>query len=202
MPSTAQCPHCQVACSVRDEDLGRAVRCPRCQQPFQANAPSSAPPPDGPAVHFACPACRRSLAEPRSRAGEKILCPGCGQKLQIPTPPPNKTVLGVLEDPPIKTEIAESPLPVPPPPPEMLYQVPPLEPAYTHESARAEPQFCCPFCKADMIPLRRSRVSQAGWLTFFILLMIVFCGWPFCWIPLLVMRDQFRQCAYCGMELG
>ncbi len=76
----------------------------------------------------------------------------------------------------------------------VVYQ--PDEPQYF---AQPTAQFHCPFCSSSTIPLVRSKVSTAGWITF-VLLLLLFC-WPFCWIGLL-MREEYRQCSTCGMKIG
>src|SRR4051794_34939084 len=44
-------------------------------------------------IRFACPKCKAVLECPDDEAGSKMGCPHCGQRLQIPTPPPNRTIL-------------------------------------------------------------------------------------------------------------
>jgi DNA-directed RNA polymerase subunit RPC12/RpoP len=48
-------------------------------------------------VRFSCPVCKAALEHPTP--GAKLPCPNCGQRLQVPQPPANKTVLGVLPTP-------------------------------------------------------------------------------------------------------
>jgi hypothetical protein len=47
-------------------------------------------------IRYACPRCRTVLECPDQAAGSKHACPTCGQRLQVPLPPPNKTVLAPL----------------------------------------------------------------------------------------------------------
>ena len=60
-------------------------------------------------------------------------------------------------------------------------------------------QFRCPYCSSTLPPLYRSEVSGAGWVLFWILLLVT-CA-LLCWIGLLI-RDNYRVCASCGMKLG
>jgi hypothetical protein len=47
-------------------------------------------------IPYACPPCRTLLQCEEQAAGIKHARPKCGQRLQVPTPPPNKTVLAPL----------------------------------------------------------------------------------------------------------
>ncbi len=38
MPADARCPSCRAACPVTDEDIGKKVRCPRCEEVFTVKA--------------------------------------------------------------------------------------------------------------------------------------------------------------------
>lgn len=69
------------------------------------------------------------------------------------------------------------------------------------DKPRRRGRFRCPYCGSDLPPTRQSKVSQAGWVVFF-WLAISCIGTLFCWIPLLVMREDARVCADCGVKLG
>lgn len=60
------------------------------------------------------------------------------------------------------------------------------------------PQFRCPFCGSTLQPVSRSKVSNAGWILFVVLLL--FLCLPLCWIGLLI-REENRYCSQCGMRL-
>ena len=47
-------------------------------------------------IRFACPACSTPYEVPDANAGHKTNCPRCGQRLQVPIPPPSKTMLAPL----------------------------------------------------------------------------------------------------------
>ncbi len=47
-------------------------------------------------LRFQCPRCRSVLEAPEAKAGIKTSCPKCQQRLQVPLPPPGKTVLAPL----------------------------------------------------------------------------------------------------------
>jgi hypothetical protein len=47
-------------------------------------------------LHFACPRCKFQMEAPDAEGGTKIACPNCPQRLQVPMPPPSKTVLAPL----------------------------------------------------------------------------------------------------------
>jgi lipopolysaccharide-induced tumor necrosis factor-alpha factor len=58
--------------------------------------------------------------------------------------------------------------------------------------------FRCPFCGTDEPPYRSEDISAGGWVVFAVLLL--FCI-PLCWIGLL-MKEEYRTCADCGVRLG
>jgi hypothetical protein len=66
---------------------------------------------------------------------------------------------------------------------------------------RDEVGFRCPYCNTNAFPVTRSKVSTAGWIFFWVFFLLIGCGWLFCWIGLL-MKDEYRVCADCGMKLG
>jgi hypothetical protein len=58
--------------------------------------------------------------------------------------------------------------------------------------------FQCPYCRTNMPPIVRQRISVGGWVVFAVLLTVCF---PLCWIGLLMKEDQY-QCVQCGVNLG
>lgn len=60
--------------------------------------------------------------------------------------------------------------------------------------------YSCPFCHTDSSPAVRSEVTAIGWVFFIILLCSILFFW-LCWLPLVVMRQQYRQCSSCGIRL-
>ncbi len=58
--------------------------------------------------------------------------------------------------------------------------------------------FRCPFCGSDEFPLRRSQISVGGWIVFAVMILVCF---PLFWIGLLI-KEEYRVCAECGMKLG
>lgn len=59
--------------------------------------------------------------------------------------------------------------------------------------------YSCPFCRTSVGPIVRSRVSQAGWVVFFVLLcLIITC--EICWLGLLI-TENVVQCPMCGGNL-
>lgn len=83
-------------------------------------------------------------------------------------------------------------MPVPAPAP-VYYQQPVQVPYYPGMVG-----FHCPYCRTNMPPLTRQRISTGGWITFAILLMVCF---PLCWIGLL-MKENYNQCVQCGVNLN
>lgn len=66
-------------------------------------------------------------------------------------------------------------------------------------SSLGQAQFRCPYCQSSLPPLRKSEVSNAGWVLFWVLFLFT-CA-LLCWIGLLI-RNEFHVCASCGMKLG
>lgn len=75
-------------------------------------------------LRFLCPSCQSSLQVPESTAGKKGSCPRCGQRLQVPMPPRNRTVLGVLPDATTSYATPSLPTPTASPPPLAEYAPP------------------------------------------------------------------------------
>ncbi len=73
------------------------------------------------------------------------------------------------------------------------------EPASRRRSHRREVGFRCPYCQTSAAPFTRSKVSTAGWIFFWVLLL--FLCLPLCWIGLFL-KDEYRVCADCGIKLG
>src|SRR4051812_5436302 len=47
-------------------------------------------------IHFLCPRCNTAQQVADSFAGTKLPCSACGQRLQVPLPPQQQTMQGVL----------------------------------------------------------------------------------------------------------
>jgi DNA-directed RNA polymerase subunit M/transcription elongation factor TFIIS len=118
-----------------------------------------------------CPSCSHVIDVPDSEAGTNRPCDLCGQRLQVPTPPRNRTVLAGLS------------------PPE---NVPVLEEVRRRRKRRRG--FRCPWCGSRELPLTQTQVSGAGWAFFAVGLVvffpIAFLGFAF--------RETVRRCADCG----
>jgi hypothetical protein len=54
----------------------------------------------------------------------------------------------------------------------------------------------CPYCGCPDPPVSRTQISQAGWITFAVLL---FVCWPLFWIGLL-MTEDYLACGDCGRK--
>ncbi len=62
-------------------------------------------------IRFSCPACKTAFDAKPVNAGAKFNCTKCGQRLQVPSPPANKTVLGTIEPVPLRSgELPEIPI--------------------------------------------------------------------------------------------
>jgi hypothetical protein len=69
---------------------------------------------------------------------------------------------------------------------------------YRSRRHRNEGGFRCPYCGTDEIPLRQSKISTAGWIVFAVLLLLF---WPLFFTGLL-MKEEHKVCAECGMKLN
>lgn len=67
----------------------------------------------------------------------------------------------------------------------------------TAVAAQVQMGYRCPFCEADQLPLTRKRISGGGWLAFGLLLITGVCL-PICWLPLLLMKENYTVCRVCG----
>ena len=66
----------------------------------------------------------------------------------------------------------------------------------------ADPRFMsgsyrCPNCMSQFLPVTERRISTAGWITFAVLLAVVF---PLFWIGLLI-KEDVHVCPSCGKRL-
>jgi DNA-directed RNA polymerase subunit RPC12/RpoP len=72
---------------------------------------------------------------------------------------------------------------------------------YAHPPKKAKPRrriVECDYCGSSARPYYVSKISEAGWITFVILLIFFF---PLCWIGLLITETDVR-CHDCGARLG
>jgi transcription elongation factor Elf1 len=125
------CPTCGHKLAIPDNFSGELFRCKGCGSTFRVAAPATSPLPalpppqdvsapagdplpalagsDPGVVRFSCPRCKAGFESPASQAGTKFHCSSCGQKIQVPAPPPGKTMLGTLAeaDPRMKTTLGD-----------------------------------------------------------------------------------------------
>ena len=71
-----------------------------------------------------------------------------------------------------------------------------MTPSHHHQFGNVA--FKCPYCQSQSPPLQKQKISTAGWILFVVLLLACF---PLCWIGLL-MKEDFRSCSFCGLNLG
>lgn len=147
-------------------------------------------------IAVSCPTCGVRLKAPDDSAGKTVKCPKCSGSMVIPTAAP----------------------PLPPPvmiPPRPAYEPVDAEPADEPRPSRrsssgrrqydddrpppsGQRRFRCPYCGSDAFPTTRSKISEAGWVVF--VLLLVFC-FPLFWIGLLI-KESYRECTDCGMKIG
>ncbi len=130
-------------------------------------------------ARIACPHCGVKLALPADAAGQTARCPECRKLMALPeAPPPVAPLLARAEDIPSKRRRDD----------------------YDEEDRprKKRPQFRCPFCGSEEVPVVERKISTAGWIVFVVLLL---CCFPLCLIALFITEDQ-RRCYDCGMRIG
>ncbi len=136
-----------------------------------------------------CDNCRK-LNEDWAR-----VCTQCGTSLWLSGRPPSGPINPQQRPPAAGVREPQSPYA---PPAYGAYTPPsmPMQPQYA--GAPAPMSFRCPYCQSTHPPLISSKISDAGWIVFAV--MLLFC-FPLFWIGLLMKEDQ-RICRSCGMKLS
>ncbi len=171
-----------------------------------------------------CPSCLTPFDPGKTPAGGPTACPGCGNRLRVPSLPAT-----TLYEPPAAAG-AEPPVRRPTPPegiavpfvrcPACLRRIEvfdhefggafecaacnarfvPTRPAAEAAAPAPRPGFDCPFCHSDFPPGVRRQITGAAWVVF-VLLLLSCAGALFCWLPLVLMRQERRYCQSCGVHL-
>jgi len=71
------CDYCAHKISVRDKDVGKQGKCPKCGNVITIPAESTI-------IEFLCEYCERRISVPKSHAGKKAICPQCNNPFIIP----------------------------------------------------------------------------------------------------------------------
>lgn len=116
-----------------------------------------------------------------------VACPACSTKLSLPDNAPSNQM---FQCPKCKQPIGLNGPPAAAPIPAAMPMAAPMTGG-----------FRCPYCQAAARPRIEQKITQAGWVVFTILILSVI-GIPFCWIPLIGMKEEVRSCSQCGMKLG
>jgi hypothetical protein len=74
----------------------------------------------------------------------------------------------------------------------------PLQPQPQVQPLVSADHFRCPHCQTTAPPVVATRISTAGWVVFFALL--VFCL-PLCFVGLFI-KEEYRQCSWCRAALS
>jgi hypothetical protein len=72
------CEHCAHKIRVRDKEIGKQGKCPKCGNVITIPAESTI-------IEFRCEKCDREMSVPKSNAGKKAICPKCNSTFIIPT---------------------------------------------------------------------------------------------------------------------
>ena len=72
------CQHCAHKISVRDKDIDKQGKCPKCGSAIVVPAESTV-------IDFFCKYCDKNISVPKSQAGKKAICPQCKNTFIIPT---------------------------------------------------------------------------------------------------------------------
>jgi RNA polymerase subunit RPABC4/transcription elongation factor Spt4 len=79
------------------------------------------------------------------------------------------------------------------------YQTPNApQPLAFHQPQNLAQDYRCPRCSSQLYPRFERKISQAGWITFAVLLVAFF---PLFWIGLLI-KEDVRVCPVCGLTIG
>lgn len=130
-------------------------------------------------IRFACPKCRQPMSTEDGRAGTAGRCPKCGQLFTVPGLP----VAVIAAPEPVVTAWVDR------------------DREDDREDDRVGVGFRCPFCRSPGRPGSGSRATTGAWILA-VLCFFSLCLIPFCWLPLLVMRERWRVCKSCGVKLG
>lgn len=114
-----------------------------------------------------------------------IHCPGCNRVLSLPY----EDMAVIIQC--VRCQTAFEPL---------TGKTVPLRKATTKPPPPESFGFRCPFCACSYPPAVKSQITLAGWYLFVVLLgSCIFI--PLCWIPLLLLRKDYRHCTSCGIRL-
>jgi hypothetical protein len=72
------CEYCAHKIRVRDKEIGKQGKCPKCGNVITIPAESTI-------IEFCCEKCDRQMSVPKSNAGKKAICPKCNSTFIIPT---------------------------------------------------------------------------------------------------------------------
>jgi hypothetical protein len=72
------------------------------------------------------------------------------------------------------------------------------QPLAFHQPQTLGIDYRCPRCSSQLYPRFERKISQAGWITFAVLLVAFF---PLFWIGLLI-KEDVRVCPVCGLTIG
>ncbi len=153
------------------------------------------------AIQLSCPSCRRTMRLPDSAAGRSITCPHCrtAMDVQAAGAEPIYTPVPVDERITRNSQVPAAVVPLPPPPEPFDFDTPEPSRPVRRRNHDGYTGFICPYCGSSAPPRTHRKISTAGWVMF-ILLLLVICL-PLCWIGLLI-TEEYRLCADCGMKLG
>lgn len=71
------CEHCAHKIRIRDKEIGKQGKCPKCGNVITIPAESTV-------IEFRCEKCDREMSVPKSNAGKKAICPKCNSTFIIP----------------------------------------------------------------------------------------------------------------------
>jgi hypothetical protein len=132
-------------------------------------------------IEHTCPACETVLVVAVSLRGTKVSCPHCANISVIPGRPPG------VNFPTPTTKVADSSNRA-----KLVARI-----ANYGRRSRRRVDFNCPFCKSNLAPKVKRKISTGGWVTFSALLILCF---PLCIIGLFI-KDEYHVCRSCGIKL-
>lgn len=142
-------------------------------------------------IEFTCPKCRTFLTMPDASGGKETTCTTCGKSVSVPWPAGREPMPEVeraerrarrerrdyddYDDRPRRRRYVDD-----------------------YDDDRDRSGFRCPHCRTTAKPVIRNEMSETGLILLICLLVAFF---PLFWIGLL-MRENVKYCADCGVKLG
>ena len=176
MPMLIHCPTCGSKLKIPDSSVGKTVKCPKCSVEMMIPQPQTSSPRDQPPIPVVAPVAPPPQINPfstTSSTGPKVLSAAANRDDEDERPSRRKSSRRSRRD---------------------------EDDDRDDRGRRSNYGFRCPYCSSKSFPITVSKISTGGWVVFIVLLVTLAC-FPLCFIGLL-MKEDYRECADCGMKIG